>query len=294
MMTAAIVLCTYQGARFLSEQLASLEGQTRLPDHIYLYDDGSRDGTTTVLKQFAARSRCPVTILPFTGHRGVNGGMMALLQATEEDLVLFCDQDDIWAPHKLETFLACAARMPLWHKRPCVIHCEARLMAADGHLLPQTMSDCLGPRTRPPEAFSLLGHNTVQGCTCGVNAVMREWNRTVPLVCLNHCYYDQWFALCAAFLGEIRFLPETLVYYRQHENNSVGAEKPGLYERFCLVRSYKRGADFFYAFQKRMTERERRRFRFWLRHGFCAPAASALLKQPCRLAAWLLWGVNDV
>lgn len=100
-MTIGIALATYNGARFLREQLDSITRQTRLPDHMVIRDDGSTDETLEIARQFARAANFEVTLLSDGKRLGPMENFLAAAEACGAEMIAFCDQDDIWEPSKL-------------------------------------------------------------------------------------------------------------------------------------------------------------------------------------------------
>lgn len=118
-MSVSVVLCTYNGARYLSEQLDSLLSQTLLPDEILIQDDGSTDETEEIVRRYIDdtlrydndddddnRKRPRIRFVRNEGPHGVNANFFTALQRAEGDFLAICDQDDIWANDKLEKQMA--------------------------------------------------------------------------------------------------------------------------------------------------------------------------------------------
>jgi glycosyltransferase involved in cell wall biosynthesis len=101
-MTIAVALATYNGSRFLKEQLTSLLQQTRKPDHVVISDDVSSDDTVAVAEDFRRIAPFRVDVLAGRRQLGVLGNFLWAAQACEAEYIAFCDQDDIWLPQKLE------------------------------------------------------------------------------------------------------------------------------------------------------------------------------------------------
>src|ERR1700676_3877565 len=99
----SIALATYQGERFLSQQLDSFVGQTRMPDELCVSDDGSTDGTIDLLKAFASTAPFPVKLVANPNRGGVNRNFENAVTHCTGDLILFSDQDDVWLPPHVES-----------------------------------------------------------------------------------------------------------------------------------------------------------------------------------------------
>lgn len=98
----AIALATWNGERFLSEQLESYLKQTRLPDELVVSDDCSKDGTLDVLNEFARTAPFEVRILKNSERAGFAANFGRAIGACRADIILLSDQDDIWLPSHVE------------------------------------------------------------------------------------------------------------------------------------------------------------------------------------------------
>ncbi len=98
----SVALCTYNGERFLPQQLASMAKQTRLPDELVVCDDRSTDRTMALVREFAASSPYPVRIFENEHNLGFAANFERAIRLCEGDLIALSDQDDIWYPIRLE------------------------------------------------------------------------------------------------------------------------------------------------------------------------------------------------
>src|ERR1700678_75351 len=98
----SVALCTYNGERFLSQQLASVQQQTRLPDEVVVCDDQSTDGTVEMVRAFAASVSFPVRIFENERNLGFAANFERAIGLCEGNLIALSDQDDIWYPVRLE------------------------------------------------------------------------------------------------------------------------------------------------------------------------------------------------
>ena len=223
-----ILMATYNGARFLHEQIRSILEQTHQDFRLLVRDDGSTDTTPSLLAEYVA-SRPGQIILPEQDARnlGPAGSFSALLQQTDANYVMFCDQDDVWLPDKVERILHRMKQIERQEgvERPILLHTD--LVVADESL--RTLSDSfwryqrLDPRRG--SAFSrLLVQNVVTGCACMLNRALVRKAAPIPPEARMH---DWWVALVAAAFGRVECLPEATVIYRQHSSNALGAKRWG-------------------------------------------------------------------
>jgi glycosyltransferase involved in cell wall biosynthesis len=96
----SVVMCTYNGERFLREQLDSILNQTLLPVEIIVQDDGSTDSTDMILAEYAAKSSL-IKLFKNEGEHGINSNFFTAMRRASADYIALCDQDDIWEADKL-------------------------------------------------------------------------------------------------------------------------------------------------------------------------------------------------
>jgi glycosyltransferase involved in cell wall biosynthesis len=113
-MRVGVALATYNGGRFLRDQLHSLSAQTRLPDHVVISDDASTDDTVSIAEDFRSRFPGRVDILRAETGRGPLANFLRATEACEAEIIAFCDQDDIWLPSKLAVCESAMGATPSW------------------------------------------------------------------------------------------------------------------------------------------------------------------------------------
>lgn len=223
-----VLLATYNGARFLGEQLQSLLAQTVSSFRILVRDDGSVDGTAEILRDHAQRFPDRIVLLP-TGKTtlGPAGNFTRLLEHSTADYVLFSDQDDVWLADKVEITLAKMRELEARHgpATPLLVHTDLKVVAAD--LQPLGESFWAYQHLVPVVAEHLnrlLVQNVITGCTTMVNRPLVRLAAPVPEGAIMH---DWWLGLTAAAFGQIGHLSQPTVLYRQHGANDTGAQAWG-------------------------------------------------------------------
>lgn len=232
-MRVSVVLCTYNGERFLDAQLDSLLAQTRLPDEVIASDDASSDGTWARLQAFAERAGgrgIEVRLQRNPANLGYVHNFEQGLQAAGGELLFPCDQDDAWHPRRIELCVKAFARDP----GLLLLHTDARLVDAAGEPLGRRLFEVLGVTAGELTAMHagraaevLLRRNIVTGATM---ALRREL-LTQALPVAEGWVHDEWLAAVAALVGRVNTLEETTIDYRQHGGNQLGARKRSLGER---------------------------------------------------------------
>jgi rhamnosyltransferase len=221
-----IVLGTYNGSRFLTEQLHSFQKQEWTDWLLLVRDDGSTDGTVEILNEFEssdARIRC---LRDQCGRLGVIGNYAALMQAAltaAPDFAFYSDQDDVWLPTKLsDGIFRLQECETVYGKIPFLIHSDLVVVSENLHMIHPSFIRYQGIAHELQSPLTvLLAQNFVTGCTIGMNRSLLEVVVPVPKHVIMH---DWWAALCAAACGQIAYLSTPSVLYRQHGRNEIGAQ----------------------------------------------------------------------
>ena len=217
----SVALCTYEGERFIGEQIASILAQTRSVDEIVVGDDSQSDTTLAIVLEMLEASGIDLVIRRHRPGLGVRANFSDAIAATTGDVVVLCDQDDLWEPDKVERLLEALDEVEL-------VHTDATLIDANGDPLGTTLLRELRVTAweqRNLEAGDALGvllkRNLVTGATAALRGDFARGAMPVP----EGWIHDEWLALLAALDHSLRLLPEPLTRYRQHEHNQIGAKK---------------------------------------------------------------------
>lgn len=224
-MRISVALCTYNGARYLPEQLDSIASQTRLPNELVVCDDRSTDDTVEIVRSFAEEASFPVRLHVNKGGLGTTQNFGRAIGWCEGDYVTLSDQDDIWLPDKLEITLDAMlkAEREYGATLPILVHTDLQVVDEERRPLAPSFYEHQGfRRSHANPLAELLVENYVTGCTVMVNRTLREVGLPVPPQALMH---DWWLALVAVAAGRIVSLPQTTVLYRQHGRNAIGARR---------------------------------------------------------------------
>ncbi|PAW51919.1 hypothetical protein CKQ80_22515 [Pseudomonas moraviensis] len=231
----AIMLCTYNGARFLEEQLVSILKQTHTQWVIHASDDGSSDATCKLLANFQNSIGIDRLRIYEGPKQGFAKNFLSLIKnkSIEGDYFAFCDQDDIWHPTKLEKSLSQLQKTD--PDQPSLYCSRVRLIDAKQR--------CVGlsPLRKYPPTFknalvqSLAGANTMM-----INRSTRSLMAVIPddVQVVAH----DWLAylLVTASDGRVIYENAPSLDYRQHENNAIG-NKTGLHSKFLRIKRFTDG-----------------------------------------------------
>jgi hypothetical protein len=224
-----ILLSTFDGGRYLAQQLESILAQTATGWRLLVRDDGSSDETRAIIDAYAARY--PERITAVAGHGERLGSCQSfgrLLQASTARYVMFCDQDDVWLPHKIAVSLDALQRLEARWGEATPLAVFTDLKVVDEGLVERASSfwKLLGLEPLHAERLNrLVLQSVANGCTMIFNAALRDRALPIPTAAVMH---DWWVTLVAAAFGRCGHVVEPTVLYRQHGANVCGAERPGL------------------------------------------------------------------
>lgn len=227
-MEIAILLATYNGTQRLPRLLDSILKQTNQDWVIYAHDDGSSDGTVELLDQFAADHPGKLKVLGRdVAHLGAKDNFMWLLDHVKSDYYMFCDEDDLWLPEKIQCTLDKLQQLEQQnpHKAVCV---HTDLAVCDGdyketHPSLWKLSKVIPQWQEHPDR--LLIANCVTGCTMMFNNQSRVLALPMPDFVPMH---DMWVAYqTMAQGGVLSHVDKQTMLYCQHGDNEVGAVNAG-------------------------------------------------------------------
>lgn len=205
-MKISIAMATYNGAKYLQEQLDSFASQTRQPDELIITDDGSIDNTIQIIEDFSKKAPFHVRWSQNEKKLGYAGNFSKALSLTTGELVFLSDQDDIWFRKKIETI----EKVAMQDNRTQLIINDAVLVFED--LTPTGLTKLSQIRSA-----GLSDRSFLMGCCM---AVRRGFLRRILPIPSAFTAHDSWIAGFAEGLGRKRIVTEPLQYYRRHKNNT--------------------------------------------------------------------------
>lgn len=216
-----ILLASYNGEKFIAEQLDSLLAQTFKDFRVIIRDDGSTDRTPEIIADYEARYPGIIeAVHDDVTCRSATKNFFQLMKYAKADYIMFCDQDDYWLPYKIQ--------VSLWHMKeaerrntgkPVLIF--SGLNVTDENLNSMNRFLQFDIESSQYKNFrNLILSNTVSGCTSIINRPLYEmcssWEEGMPFA------YDSMIAVLASLCGVIEHIPAAMVLYRQHKNNTSG------------------------------------------------------------------------
>ncbi|GAB1401189.1 hypothetical protein MASR1M68_01000 [Elusimicrobiota bacterium] len=232
-MKISIALCTYNGAKYLEEQLKSLAEQTLKADEVVVCDDNSSDNTVAILNEYKDKLNIKLTVNKT--NLGVTKNFEQAISLCSGDIIFLCDQDDVWDKNKVKImtdkmqdekigFCCCDG----------IITDENLKQTAD-----YTLWNTSGLSKIDLNKFS--AYNLINNyCFTGMATAFRSSLKKYILPISKNAVHDEWLAFIAVCVSKVVFVEQKLVFYRQHNNQQIGINsiKP-VKEIWKILKSYK-------------------------------------------------------
>jgi glycosyltransferase involved in cell wall biosynthesis len=220
-----VLLATFNGVKFLDQQLNSLAGQHEAEVEVYANDDGSTDGTVDLLEIWKETGL--IKKISRSNQIGSSQAFLNLLKlCNEKSFVALCDQDDVWEARKLITQIKYAKS-----DKPIAI--SSRRLYIDEQSQMIGISPKLGLK---PCFENAMVENIAPGNTILINRKSVELINSFKSLQISH--YDSWIYLLVSAFGEVIHIQEPLTQYRIHSSNTVGLRKINLNKHKAAVRSF--------------------------------------------------------
>lgn len=224
--SVAILLATYNGDKYLAEQLDSLLNQTYSDLTIYIHDDGSKDNTQAIISEYTKKYP-NITQLEYEPCGGSMNNFLSILARVEAPYYFFSDQDDVWLPEKVEVCVKALkeAEEKNGTNTPAVANTDLFITDENLRITDQSFWKVAGIYPQFLRNFNeAAAANGCTGCAMSFNNAARK--SVVP-----HngkaTMHDSWVCLCALKAGGVMCpISKPLIYYRQHSSNALGAATP--------------------------------------------------------------------
>lgn len=221
---ASVAIATYQGCRFLEEQIASIARQSRSVDEIIIADDCSDDGTADLAERLLDRFDLQGKVLRSTRNLGVTANFERAICACSGEVVFLCDQDDVWHLEKAKRILQELESRPTLQAvfTDAAVVDENRNELHPSLLALSRLTARERIRIHEGAAFDvLMRRNVATGATMAVRAASLQGLFPVP----PNWYHDEWIAINLSTGGRLDLVDEPLIEYRQHGLNTIGAPR---------------------------------------------------------------------
>lgn len=207
-------MATYNGNLYIASQLDSIIRQTYKNIEIIIVDDGSCDETVSIIRQYQ-KLHTNIKLIQNPTNLGVVKTFAHAMSLCDGEYIALSDQDDVWFSNKLEKLLDNIGDNLLIHSDAVLVDDNMQVLADSN--ITQTKKD-----RYKTEFIDYLISTNVTGCTTLFPRKLLDLALPIPDGFYIH---DHYLAIIASFYGTVKFLDETLVYYRQHGNNAIGASR---------------------------------------------------------------------
>ena len=219
----SIALCTYNGEKYIEEQLTSIINQTRRPDEIIICDDLSLDGTIIKVKEVLKESNIEWNIYVNQKNLGVTKNFEKAINLCTGDIIFTCDQDDVWRLNKISTIEANFDLNPKCR----LVFTDAELVDSKLKSINRSLWQTTGirePLLNDMDANKLvdilLNRNIITGATMAFKKELID--KIMPIS--NNWIHDYWIGIIASLNGQVIGISDKLILYRQHEDNVIGVK----------------------------------------------------------------------
>jgi glycosyltransferase involved in cell wall biosynthesis len=238
-MKIEVIICTYNGAKFLTEQLKSILIQTCQPNVISVYDDKSFDDSILLIESFRISFESigiEYRVEINSENLGYSKNFSQAVSKSKCEYIYFCDQDDIWEPTKIATI-----HHHFQNTGFDMIFSDGLVVDATGiNSMRQSVLESyglpwgkIGSFNKKPIQY-LMRRNYVNGCAAAIRSNAAYQAGSPP----SEMPHDYWFALWSALNGGVLCLSDKLYKYRQHDNNVIGIGGNNfIYQMLAILRS---------------------------------------------------------
>lgn len=231
-------MATYNGERYIKEQIDSLFSQTISNWTLYIHDDGSSDNTVGIIKEYML-FHDNIVLLDYASQHGAKENFFSLVKAVDADYYMFSDQDDKWCPYKIEKEIERMAQLEKeYNNRPLLVFSDLYVVDKNLNLISPSLWQMSGARPEFLTTFNECAATPfVTGCTMLFN---RDAKNAIIWPVGKATMHDAWITLCILKRGGIiSAIYEPLMYYRQHDGNALGASNKSnnsLFHKICNIR----------------------------------------------------------
>lgn len=199
----SVCIATYNGERYIRQQIESIVCQLNVDDEIIVSDDGSTDGTLDIVKGIGDKR---IKIIEGPGRKSPILNFECALKASKGDFIFLSDQDDVWKPDKVEICMK-------WLKTYYCVVSDAEV--TDNRLKPLYPSLYDIMQVRQGRIYNTIWKNGYTGCCMAFRRDVVEASLPFPKDIPMH---DIWIGNVAAYKYNVIFIPDRLIHFRRHEN----------------------------------------------------------------------------
>ncbi len=221
-----ILMATYNGSRYLSQQLDSIIGQSYKDWHLTISDDGSNDDTNKIIDSYVDRYPEYISrVCSDTCFHNARDHFFWLMKQCDSEYIMLSDQDDVWLPNKIEISVdeLLKKEKQVGNNLPILVFADEKVVDENLNIISESLMKYQNLNPRQVSYKSLLFSNCVTGSAIIFNkALLKEIKKDINTN--NIIMHDWWLGIVASKVGKICYIDKQLSLYRQHKNNLVGAK----------------------------------------------------------------------
>ena len=219
----AVLIAVYNGEQYLEELLDSLQQQTYRDFVCYVHDDGSADKSMEIIKKYQYESKLHLNVLEYPPTGSAKANFMSLVEYAVEPYLMFCDQDDVWLPQKIEESVCRIKKLENTNANPALVFSDMKVVNDKLDVIAESFLAYTGLDSKRITPQNLMLENVIAGCSMIMNRSLYKMSSQIKNID-NVNIHDHFFALLASCTGSIDFIEKPLLLYRQHSNNVKGAK----------------------------------------------------------------------
>lgn len=231
-----IILATYNGEKYLKEQLDSILNQTYTNFRLLISDDCSQDSTKEILKEYEKKDN-RIKVFFQEKNLGYVKNFEFLLTKVESSIYALSDQDDIWNKDKVEK-----SYNKLKEENADLVFTDLEMIDEEGKTIKDSFNDYMKLSRKIEKTLNSYElaylYNCITGCTILAKTEMLKKILPIPKTS-KHMIHDYWIAVITAVNGKVTYLKEPTIKYRQHRENQIGANHTVYkFDKFEQVRNH--------------------------------------------------------
>lgn len=204
-MKISVAMATYNGEKFISDQIESILKQLDRNDELIISDDNSKDNTVEIIKGYMEKDDRVKLI--FNYKKGIISNFDNAISHSSNDIIFLSDQDDVWVDNKVETI-----KNYFLEEKLTLVISDAYIVDSDLNTLQDSFYKSMNSSKG---IMKNIIKNTYIGCAMAFKRELKEKILPIPAKVPMH---DMWIGIIAERYGEVKFIPEKLIYYRRHES----------------------------------------------------------------------------
>lgn len=227
MSNVAILLATYNGEKFIAEQLDSLLNQTYQDFICFIHDDGSKDNTVQICQVYEQKYPARFKILNYGPTGGAKNNFLSLMKHSEADYIMFCDQDDVWLPNKIEEMLSAVKNV----NEDFLAFSDLKIVDEQLNVLSESFYENTHVAIDKIDYKNALIKGFIPGCTMMASRGLVQ--KSLQYSNSNNIKMHDWWLVLIALLTDTKlvYVNKPLGLYRQHSGNTIGAKDQAVADR---------------------------------------------------------------